>query len=462
VADTSSPFCGNQEEDLVNSQIKSLLLGLVLITIAPAQWLETTIHLPDSSRPQALVWNATGNKLYCAGGGSDSLYVINGATNTVQMQVPVGHNPSGLAWNATQNWIYCANQGDNTITVLDGASSVIIATIPVGQSPRDLLWVAALDRLYAANRNDTLVTVIDGASNTVLTSVRTGIGPQALVWDDARGKLYCGSGDGVMTVIDGVSSHMDTSFIAGEHVEGMVMNPANDHIYVIGRDEPIGIVDLTTYETVKELTVGVSAHAALNTQNNRLYVAGNPQISVVDCAMDSVIRELYPTQILNGPVLWNSMNNKVYCTAGAFDHWVIVLDCAADSLLESLAVGAAPVAIAWNRTDNRIYTANRDSSSISVIKDNLGVAEGRRSLYAARRSALNCTPNPVHGVLSVSCAPGVAAQAIVRLYSILGRKLIESSAGRGALTIAGLPAGIYLLQLEGDNYREERQIVIVK
>jgi len=71
------------------------LLCFLLPALLFSQWLETTIQVGDG--PCALVWNSTNNKVYCANSGSDSVTVIDGATNQVITTIPVGSAPRAFA-----------------------------------------------------------------------------------------------------------------------------------------------------------------------------------------------------------------------------------------------------------------------------------------------------------------------------------------------------------------------------
>lgn len=58
-----------------------------------AQWLETTIYVPDSLcgviSPRAFTYNGTNNKIYVGGWNGNSVVVIDGATDTKIARIPV-------------------------------------------------------------------------------------------------------------------------------------------------------------------------------------------------------------------------------------------------------------------------------------------------------------------------------------------------------------------------------------
>ena len=68
-------------------------------------------------------------------GGSNTVSVINTATNTVVATIPVGSVPQLLAVSPDGTRVYVPNQGSNTVSVINTATNTVVATIPVGSQP---------------------------------------------------------------------------------------------------------------------------------------------------------------------------------------------------------------------------------------------------------------------------------------------------------------------------------------
>jgi YVTN family beta-propeller protein len=64
---------------------------------------------------------------------SDTVSVINTATNTVKSTVNVGDYPIGIA--VVGNYVYVANGDDNTISVINEATNTVISTLNIGNDP---------------------------------------------------------------------------------------------------------------------------------------------------------------------------------------------------------------------------------------------------------------------------------------------------------------------------------------
>ncbi len=94
--------------------------------------------------PMAIVWDEKRARVYVANGNSDSVSVIDSATQKVLQTIPVqpfprpvrGIAPTALALRGTQLYIACG--GINAVAVLDIASSRILGTIPTGWYPNAL------------------------------------------------------------------------------------------------------------------------------------------------------------------------------------------------------------------------------------------------------------------------------------------------------------------------------------
>ena len=67
------------------------------------------------------------------------------------------------------------NPRTDTLSVVDGASNAVVATVPLGTWPVGVAVNPRTNRIYVANDNTNNVSVIDGASNTVVAAVAIGV-----------------------------------------------------------------------------------------------------------------------------------------------------------------------------------------------------------------------------------------------------------------------------------------------
>src|SRR6476620_9756260 len=68
--------------------------------------------------------------VYVANAGSDTVSVIDAATNAVVATFPFGNFPVGIAINPTSTRGYVANDAADTVSVFDTAINAVYATVP--------------------------------------------------------------------------------------------------------------------------------------------------------------------------------------------------------------------------------------------------------------------------------------------------------------------------------------------
>lgn len=155
------------EAVMISKQRRMFLFAFFLIlapSLITAQWLETTIYVPDSLcgvlNPQAFTYNTTNNKIYVGGEAGDCVIAIDGATNEKIARIPTGINVAALCWNSVNNKVYCANRNSSNVTVIDGATNSVITTVAVGSNPMAFAWNPTQNRTYVANFASSTVSVI--------------------------------------------------------------------------------------------------------------------------------------------------------------------------------------------------------------------------------------------------------------------------------------------------------------
>ena len=113
---------------------------------------------------QCLAQNA-----YITNFASNTVSVIDTATNTVIATAPVGSDPAGVAVTPDGSKVYVANENSNNVSVIDTATNTVIATIPVGIDPLGVAVTPDGSKVYVASIGT--VSVIDTVTNTVTAPI---------------------------------------------------------------------------------------------------------------------------------------------------------------------------------------------------------------------------------------------------------------------------------------------------
>ena len=184
------------------------LLVCCCLSAVSAQWLETTIPLPDSLGPfeanGCQVWDSSDNKLFL--GGDGGVLIIDGATNERLAIVPTSGSIRAFCCSPAEHKVYCATDS-GTVVVLNGATNQVVTTIPAGEYPYAVCYNSQDNKVYSSNRSSSSVTIIDCHSDTVLATVSGVPYPDYFCYASGSNKVYCGTyygGVNAVTVIDGV------------------------------------------------------------------------------------------------------------------------------------------------------------------------------------------------------------------------------------------------------------------
>jgi YVTN family beta-propeller protein len=179
--------------------------------------------------------NSQINRIYVADNDNpyDSVYVIDGAGDSLIATIGVGINPWAVGVNPTTNKIYVTNSGSDNVSVIDGSTNSVIATVWVGNYPIAIDVNPLSNRIYVANNSDDSVSVIDGEGDTVITTIKVGSMPTGVAVDQGTNRIYVlNHGQSNVYVIDGTSNSVVDSLAVCSWTEDVAVNLQTSHIYV--------------------------------------------------------------------------------------------------------------------------------------------------------------------------------------------------------------------------------------
>src|SRR5437016_1447928 len=112
---------------------------------------------------------------------SNSVAVVNTATNSVIDVIPVGIQPLSGAMSPNGQEVYVTNSGwifgSNSVSVINTPTNTVVATIPVGNFPIGVAFTPNGVFAYVVNSNANSVSVIDTATRTVVSTINVGASP---------------------------------------------------------------------------------------------------------------------------------------------------------------------------------------------------------------------------------------------------------------------------------------------
>jgi YVTN family beta-propeller protein len=346
------------------------LAAAVFLGAAPGAAAQSVVRtIPTGAEPRAIAVNGVTNKIYVANELSNSVTVIDGATQATT-SVSVGNRPQHIAVNTATNRIYVSN-GDSSQTVIDGATLRTTMLPTGGNGP--MVVSEATNSIYLLRLGNTdEVTRIRGADHTWHTMATDSWTPVAQALNERSNQLYVANyttGDVRMVDLSSTSDYPPTRSVPvwGRPV-AVALNPHTNRIYVIGEDSrgPINVIDGSTYTAVSYAPAG---HArgpraiAVNTVTNKVYAAFTGEVMVMDGASHAMT--FIPSGHANGPgpvaIAVNERSNKIY-VANA-QGFVTVIDGASNAVT-TVPIPQNAKAIAVHAATNKVYVV---AGSVTVI-----------------------------------------------------------------------------------------------
>src|SRR6266851_4029945 len=142
--------------------------------------------IPVGIQPLSGAMSPNGQEVYVTNSGwifgSNSVSVINTLTNTVVATIPVGNFPIGVAFTPNGAFAYVVNSSANSVSVINTASNTVTATIAVQANPRGVAVTPDGAFAYISNRIANTVSVVNTATNSVVATVMgVALFPEAVI-----------------------------------------------------------------------------------------------------------------------------------------------------------------------------------------------------------------------------------------------------------------------------------------
>ncbi len=335
-----------------------LALGALLASPLSAQYLETTIKLPDTlgplNGPYHLAWdeNPAHPRLY-VGGEADSGGVIVAEAITCKRLARVSTGPvKALCYVPPHGKLYVARLDVDSVVVVDCATYQITSAIHSARIVPVMQYNAQNDRLYCGGDH---ISVIDCASDTMMGTIP--VAASAFGYDSASNKLYVGR-NGWLAVIDCATDSVVVVLPEVRSAVALCWNPTAQKVYAATidtlfaiRTDGDSVVARLPFDSLKPLL-------ACDPQRNRIYCTGSDRdwgiLTGIDCTADTVLK----TTITILPITFlacNTARDLLYIFFRTYYDEVFMYDGTTGEQLTSVYVDGVPPGGGWSPGLNRLY-----------------------------------------------------------------------------------------------------------
>jgi YVTN family beta-propeller protein len=247
---------------------------------------------------------------------------------------------------------------DGWITLPDSLNGV--------EQVQHLAHDSATNTVWVGGRWSDCLLAIDADINTVVARVHLpGNDIVSLCSNTASSTMFCTMyGVDSVIVID-CSSHAVVAAIPAQNPELLFYNPIDNKVYCSVDNDQLLIIDGRTNEFIKTLPATYYANDfCQDTRKDWIYSSALGGFNIIDGAGDTIIATFTSPQQWHDALCYSSLSDLVYC-AHYIDNVVLALN--RDTIVAEIPVGRYTVDLCYNPIQNKVYTADWNSGTVTVI-----------------------------------------------------------------------------------------------
>ncbi|MFD3422577.1 IPT/TIG domain-containing protein [Streptomyces decoyicus] len=294
--------------------------------------------------------------------------------------IPVGTMPGGITLAPGAARAYVANRGSNTVSVIDTATDTVSSTIPTGAGPSFVAISPDGTRGYVTVSDDGLVSVIDTATNAIIANIPVASGPAMAAITPDGTRLYVTQQAGnTVSVIDTATDTVTGTITVGGGPTGIVITPDGTRAYVACLFAgAVSVIDTATDTVAATIPVGgVPILLAVAPDGAEVYVTNvaTSTVGVIDTAAGAVIATIGVSA--QPRFLAASPDGAHLYVANALPDTVSVIDTATRTVVENIGVGNGPTGVVVFPDGTHAYVSNAEGGTVDVMATTVIPDQGR-------------------------------------------------------------------------------------
>jgi YVTN family beta-propeller protein len=263
--------------------------------------------------------------------------------------------------------MYVQNSNSNSISVIDLATNAILRNITVDGTPHNIKLSEDQLTLYilTSDRDSGTIFVLNTTSNELMNEIPT----EVSIFDIAifNGTMYASDVGGGKVLVMNVNGTLMEEIDVGSRPQYMAVRPDGQVLYVTRLGGPISVVDLEQKIVIKGIDSGSMPHHLSFTNGGEVLFVVNAEsdtLSVIDSYKHEVIKTI-PVGDSPRYVALNPDETLAYIT-NMDSNTVSIVD--ADKVINEIPVGNRPYGIAFSADGGDLaYVSNTRGNDVSVI-----------------------------------------------------------------------------------------------
>jgi YVTN family beta-propeller protein len=241
----------------------------------------------------------TGQRLFSAGFGSNTVEVIDLKTGKVTSEIKSLNKPQNTYYVPSVNRVFVSNQGDGTVRIFDGTTFALQKTVKLSSDADNIRYDARRRHVlidYGGEKflngkvqggeglKDGAVAVLDLDGNKV-ADIPTGGHPESLQLEQKGNRIFINSPDNHYVVVADLNTNKVLAHWANPGCENYPMALDEDHhrIFVFCRNSP-GYISVIDTQSGKQVTTIPATPQS--TSDDMFYDPGKSRLYVISSMQD--------------------------------------------------------------------------------------------------------------------------------------------------------------------------------
>ena len=304
---------------------------------------------------------------YVTNNSSNTVSVIDTATNGVIATISVSPVPRGVAITPDGAFVYVTHIGfPFGVSVIDTATNTVSTTVPLDLGAESIAITPDGAFAYVTKSSDK-VSVIDTATNTVISTIVVGLTPWRIaITPDGALAYVTNLNSNNVSVIDTATNSVIATIGVGTNPRGVAITPDGAFVYVTNNSSNnISVIDPATNTVVATVALGFPLAIAIAPDGALAYITRNTQLSVFDTSTNAVTASFATGGAGANDVAITPDGAFVY-VANTSTNTVSVINTATNSVTATISVGTTP----WRVAITPLVDSDADDDGVPDDTDN--------------------------------------------------------------------------------------------